>query len=88
MTNAKVQLKVMDLLRTYLPKNIIISLDARLISDLKLDSDDASQFALDLEKIFSVKLSQIEWGNIFTVRDVINQLEKHVDAQIGGRSSQ
>jgi len=80
MTERKVQSIVWELVQTYVPKNTAINLNSRIIADLKLCSDDATQLALDLERMLNVKLSQSEWNNVYTVRDVIHQFEERLRA--------
>ncbi len=55
-----------------------INLTDQLISDLKMDSDDASfDFALGLEKKLGLKIPAEEWSKVWTVEDAINLLIKY-----------
>jgi acyl carrier protein len=69
-------------LRTLVPRGEIRR-DQRLIADLKLLSDDATAFALDMERKFTVKIPRAEWASVSTVQDAIDLLIRHVGPKQG-----
>lgn len=55
-----------------------IKLDARLIEDLRISSDDLSfVLALQLQKRLKIKIPLWEWEKVYTVRDTIKLFEKY-----------
>jgi acyl carrier protein len=68
---------VHDTLSTYTRKGAVITTEATIIGDLKLTSDDATQFALDLEAKLKTKIPRDEWRRAITVGDVTRLFEKH-----------
>ena len=75
---AEIEEEVFKVLRTLTPRGTVIKRDQRLIADLKLLSDDATEMALDLERKYRVKIPRPEWGLVSTVQDVIDLLARHV----------
>ncbi len=72
-----VELKVLEILKTYVPAKSKISLDSKIISDLKLTSDDATQLALDLESQFKVRIPRDKWRSVHTVKDLVDLLSQY-----------
>jgi acyl carrier protein len=68
---------VHETLSTYTRKGAVITGEANIIRDLKLTSDDATQFALDLEAKLKTKIPREEWRRAITVGDVTRLFEKH-----------
>jgi len=61
-----------------------ISLNDRLIRDLRMESDDATfDFALGLEKKLGIKVPPKEWSNVYTVADAIDLLKKYMKGDKG-----
>lgn len=55
-----------------------INLDARLIEDLRISSDDLSfVLALQLQKRLKIKIPLYEWEQVHTVSDTIKLFEKY-----------
>jgi acyl carrier protein len=55
-----------------------LSANARLVRDLKIDSDDLSYiFVPELEKKLKVKIPVEEWCNVSTIQDAIALLIKY-----------
>jgi acyl carrier protein len=77
---SEVEEDVIAVLRTLTPRGTNIERRHRIISDLKLLSDDATAMALDLERRFHLKIPRAEWGTVYTVQDVIDLLLKHMKA--------
>lgn len=71
-----VERKIRNALQTYLPGKANISLDSKLITDLKLSSDDVTQLALDLEAQLEVCIPRKMWRTVHTVNDLISLLSK------------
>lgn len=55
-----------------------VELDSELASDLKLDSIGALVIAVSLEDRFRVKLTGDDAGNLLTVRDVVELVERRI----------
>ena len=51
--------------------------DALLEEDLEIDSLDAVELVLALEEKFGVKIPDEELGELKTVKDIVNCLEKY-----------
>jgi acyl carrier protein len=78
-----IELAVLSELKTLLPRGTNVSLEMRLIEDLKLLSDDATALALDMERKFKVQIPRLEWATVLTVQDTINLLAAHVGRGMG-----
>lgn len=59
-------------------ENEEISLDNKLSEDLWFDSLDYVELAMALEKEFEVSILDAEIDNWKTVRDVVSNIEKHL----------
>jgi acyl carrier protein len=64
----------------------LISPAAQLAEDLGVDSVDAVEFALTLEREFNVRLPDEVIADVQTVQDVINLVGRHVGLTEAGRS--
>jgi acyl carrier protein len=67
---------VFDELRTWVPRGAALDLDARVISDLGVDSDDATAMALSLERRLGVRVERSRWRTVLTVRDMADALDE------------
>ncbi len=65
---------------TLIPKGHPIYLSSRIIEDLKMLSDDATAMALDLEREFKTKVPRKEWREVYTLLDVVNLIDKHINS--------
>lgn len=64
-----------------------IDLNARLVEDLKVNSDDLSfVYAPQLQKRLNTKIPIWEWGKIHTVKDTIELFEKYHELKYIHRS--
>lgn len=78
MTSVKdIELAVLQALKTLLPRGTNVTLEKKLIADLKLLSDDATALALEMENKFEVRIPRPEWATVLTVQDMINLLAAH-----------
>jgi acyl carrier protein len=70
--------KVLDLIASQLPvKRENISRESRLLEDLGADSANVMILIMDLEQEFDIIVEDDVLGNIKTVGDIIDYLEKH-----------
>jgi acyl carrier protein len=70
--------KVLDLIASQLPvKRESISRESRLLEDLGADSANVMILVMDLEQEFDIIVEDDVLGNIKTVGDIIDYLEKH-----------
>ena len=53
-----------------------ITMESRLIEDLKADSLDIVELIMDLEQDFGVEIPDDDLPNIKTIGDIVNYLEK------------
>lgn len=71
--------KVLDLIASQLPvKRENITRESRLLEDLGADSANVMILVMDLEQEFDIVVEDDVLGNIKTVGDIIDYLEKHV----------
>jgi acyl carrier protein len=79
----EVEMKVMAVLANEMGFNeTSISLDARLVEDLHIDSDDLSfVFIPTLVEYFKVKIPAQGWRSCFTGRDAANLIKKYLQAK-------
>ncbi len=52
-----------------------VTMDSRLIEDLKADSLDVVELIMDLEQYFDVEIPDEELPNVHTVGDIVKYLE-------------
>ena len=52
-----------------------VTMDSRLIEDLKADSLDVVELIMDLEQEFAVEIPAEELPNVHTVGDIVKYLE-------------
>ena len=52
-----------------------VTMDSRLIEDLKADSLDVVELIMDLEQEFGVEIPDEELPNVHTVGDIVKYLE-------------
>ena len=52
-----------------------VTMDSRLIGDLKADSLDVVELIMDLEQEFDVEIPDEELPNVHTVGDIVKYLE-------------
>ncbi len=70
--------KVLDLISSQLPvKRESITRESRLLEDLGADSANVMILVMDLEQEFDIIVEDDVLGNIKTVGDIIDYLEKH-----------
>jgi acyl carrier protein len=70
--------KVLDLIASQLPvKRETITRQSRLLEDLGADSANVMILVMDLEQEFDIIVEDDVLGNIKTVGDIIDYLEKH-----------
>lgn len=70
--------KVLDLISSQLPvKRESITRESRLLEDLGADSANVMILVMDLEQQFDIIVEDDVLGNIKTVGDIIDYLEKH-----------
>lgn len=70
--------KVLDLIASQLPvKRESITRESRLLEDLGADSANVMILVMDLEQEFDIIVEDDVLGNIKTVGDIIDYLEKH-----------
>lgn len=70
--------KVLDLIASQLPvKRENITRESRLLEDLGADSANVMILVMDLEQEFDIIVEDDVLGNIKTVGDIIDYLEKH-----------
>jgi len=71
--------KVLDLIASQLPvKRENITRESRLLEDLGADSANVMILVMDLEQQFDIVVEDDVLGNIKTVGDIIDYLEKRV----------
>jgi acyl carrier protein len=71
--------KVLDLIASQLPvKRESITRESRLLEDLGADSANVMILVMDLEQEFDIVVEDDVLGNIKTVGDIIDYLEKRV----------
>ena len=69
--------KVLDLIASQLPvKREAITRESRLLEDLGADSANVMILVMDLEQEFDIVVEDDVLGNIKTVGDIIDYLEK------------
>jgi acyl carrier protein len=80
-----VQSKVFDIIQEILCDRRSLLLSDRLVGDLRIDSDDLS-FSLvpDIEQAFSIRVPIEEWGHVYTIEDVVNLVQRHLQASGSG----
>lgn len=54
-----------------------ITLESRLVDDLKADSLDVVELIMDLEQEFDIEIPDEELPNVRTVRDIVEYVNKH-----------
>ncbi|MDL2257721.1 acyl carrier protein [Eubacteriales bacterium OttesenSCG-928-K08] len=54
-----------------------ITLESRLVDDLKADSLDVVELIMDLEQEFDIEIPDEELPKVRTVGDIVAYLEKH-----------
>lgn len=68
--------KIIDIIQ----KTAIISKEIKttdnLLSDLGLDSLDAVEVIMEIEKEFNISIADDVWSKIHTVQDIIDEVEK------------
>lgn len=70
--------KVLDLIASQLPvKRENITRESRLLENLGADSANVMILVMDLEQEFDIVVEDDVLGNIKTVGDIIDYLEKH-----------
>ena len=53
-----------------------------LVRDLKIDTDDLSfLFIPKLEGLFGLRIPAEDWGNAYSIDDVINLIERYINAR-------
>jgi acyl carrier protein len=62
-----------------------ITLDAKLIEDLGMDSLDAVELAIATERQFGIGMSDEQISKLQTVADIIALVQQLADEQAGGR---
>jgi acyl carrier protein len=62
-----------------------ITLDAKLVEDLGMDSLDAVELAIAAERQFNIGLSDEQMAKLQTVADIIALVQRLADEQAGGR---
>jgi acyl carrier protein len=75
---ADIEKAVLSDIQTLVPRGTKITLDMRLIADLKLASDDATALLIDIERKFNLRIPRQEWAVVSTVQGTINLLAAHV----------
>lgn len=64
--------------RKFVPETqILISKESKLLTDLKLQSDDCTALALELEQRFGLWIPRDQWSYIYTIGDVIDLIKRH-----------
>jgi acyl carrier protein len=61
-----------------------ITLDAKLVEDLGMDSLDAVELAIAAERQFNIGLSDEQMAKLQTVADIIALVQRLADEQAGG----
>ena len=61
-------------IRHLLKRGSKITLDSRLIEDLKLDSLDLLMILSDLEDEFNITIAEDDFRNVVTVNDIVTKL--------------
>jgi acyl carrier protein len=56
-----------------------ISLDTQLNKDLELDSLDAVEIIMSIESQFEIEISEEDFKQFYTIKDVVNCIEKLVE---------
>ena len=51
----------------------------KIIGDVWSDGDDASYFALEVEKRLGIAIPHDEWSTAYTIQDVIDLFKRHRD---------
>jgi acyl carrier protein len=78
MSNAtNVESQVFEMLQKYSPKKDGFTFDSKIIADLRLTSDDATQLALDLESQLKVRIPRQKWRDVHTVKDLIDLVSQY-----------
>ena len=67
----KMEDRIMFTIRHLLKRGTKITLESRLIEDLKLDSLDLLLIISDLEDEFSITIAEDEFLNVVTVNDIV-----------------
>ena len=55
--------------------SFVITLNTHLLNDLKLDSLDIVELAVDIEDVFGVELHEENLIKVFTIEDLINEIK-------------
>jgi len=58
----------------------IVKLDAKLVEDLDLDSIDAVDLVVRLQKVINVRVKPEDFKQISTLQDVVDAIEKIVNS--------
>ena len=72
-----IQETVLGYIRSLTP-NMQIDSGHRLIADLGLEGDDTTALAIYLERHFRIRIPQSDWAEVWTVRDLIEVIERHL----------
>ncbi|SFH73645.1 acyl carrier protein [Collimonas sp. OK307] len=59
--------------------------DARLVSDLKIDGDDLFVCVMQVEKYFDMRLTEAEWGAVATIEQVVDLVMRYRGLRIPGK---
>jgi acyl carrier protein len=78
---ADIELRLFAILHTYVSAKSTISLESRIVADLNLTSDDATQLALDLESQFKVRIPREKWRSVYTVKDLVDLLSQYAGSE-------
>ena len=66
--------RIMFIIRHLLKRGSKITLESRLIEDLKLDSLDLLMILSDLEDEFNITITEDDFANVVTVNDIVVKL--------------
>jgi acyl carrier protein len=74
---ASIENTVLGYIRSLAPR-MQIDPDSKLIADLGLEGDDTTALAVYLQRHFRIRVPQSEWAEVWTVRDLIGVVQRHV----------
>ena len=77
-SQSRLEETIFAVLREYVRPTIEITMDAELIQDLEIDSEDTVFMADDLERQLKVRTPLDEWRRVWTVRDLIDLFKRHL----------
>ena len=80
-TKEEIFQKISDILiKDFVCKPEVVKLEAKLVEDLDLDSIDAVDLVVRLQKVINVRVKPEDFKQISTLQDVVDAIEKIVNS--------